>query len=96
MRIATAAALAAFFLSGPALALSCGPKAAVEARLAEGHGERLAFEGVQADGNRLLVLTNPASGSWTALLRPRAAPDLLCFLAEGSAGRIHLDIFPES
>ncbi len=93
---AMAAVLAAFLIPASAQALTCASKARLETLLTERHGEQLTFQGQQTNGDQLLLFANNTSGSWTLLLRPQSAPHLLCPLADGRGGILHLSSLPET
>ncbi len=91
-----AALVAAFFLSITAAeALQCAPRDAIESWLKNSYGEQQAFVALNHKGDQLLVYLNPESGSWSAVLRPRKSPDLLCPLDSGRQGRLLWTVVPQ-
>jgi hypothetical protein len=79
------AAIVAAFLLVPAAAAEpvCGPvEAALEVFRVQ-HGELPYVEMRDAAGNRLVILANPETRSWSLLVRPAASEAIACLVASG-------------
>jgi hypothetical protein len=71
--------LTAFML---AQAQPCGPTGSVERRIHTQYGETIVGAGVvQANGGYLFITANPATGTWTAMLRRNGQT---CVMTSGS------------
>ncbi len=89
MRVALLTALVILLIPAAAIALVCGSKPVIEAWLEKNYGERLLFTATNQAGDQVVLYLNPESGTWSALLRPRQTPDLLCPLDSGQGGQPH-------
>lgn len=66
----------------PAAAQACYPLAALQAGLAESHGERPAGAGA-SERAAILLLANPETGTFTVVMIPAERQDIGCLIASG-------------
>lgn len=82
----SAALVAVFLCLTPAAhAAECAPGDEMLAALQEQHGEVPAHRGVLNNGNLMIVVANPESGSFTILVIPPEAGGVVCIVAAGYA-----------
>lgn len=85
MLLRYAAILAAFLFSGAAAAEPvCGSVQAALEVFRSQHGEVPYVSMRDGAGNRLIVLANPASRSWSLLIVPAGSGEVACLLATGT------------
>jgi len=93
----SAVLLAALASAGTASAeenMTCADRSLVVSFLEDQHGEERTFSALNEKGDQVFVYLNKETGSWTALLRPKSAPDILCAMDNGSAGRLDRQDLP--
>ncbi len=92
-----AALVAAFFFTtAPAYALMCGPRTTIETWLDKTYGEERVFVAINRAGDQVAIYLNPEKGTWSAVLRPRKTPDLLCPLDSGQQGQMIWAVGPQA